>query len=157
MTPLRAERATVSASLASSAATERRLSPLERTRLAAEILTSYVAVRRALRRAPIVAAVALLRRESHTGVPAAAGAERLKEARDLAHAVTRALPLIPADTRCLMQALVLTRLLARREISAKLVIGARTAPGFFAHAWVEHAGHPVLFAGDGLFDRLVEL
>lgn len=65
--------------------------------------------------------------------------------------------MVPGDTRCLMQALVLTRLLSRRGIPAKLVIGARTAPSFFAHAWVEHAGQPVLSAGDGLFDKLVEL
>jgi hypothetical protein len=64
---------------------------------------------------------------------------------------------MPGDTRCLMQALVLTRMLARRGIPARLVIGARTVPGFFAHAWVEHDGQPVLAIGDGLFDRLVEL
>jgi len=75
----------------------------------------------------------------------------------LSRAVTRTLALLPGDTRCLMQALVLTGLLARRGIPAKLVIGARTTPRFFAHAWVEHAGQPVLAAGGGLFTTLVEL
>jgi hypothetical protein len=37
------------------------------------------------------------------------------------------------------------------------VIGARTQPEFLAHAWVEHAGNPVLNPGDGSFGRLVEL
>ena len=52
---------------------------------------------------------------------------------------------------------MLTRLLARRGIPAKLVIGARSAPDFLAHAWVEYGGDPVLAAGDGSFGRLVEL
>ena len=53
--------------------------------------------------------------------------------------------------------LVLGALLARRGIPATLVIGAHAAPSFRAHAWVEHAGQPVLSPGDGTFGRLVEL
>jgi hypothetical protein len=49
------------------------------------------------------------------------------------------------------------RLLARRGIASRLVIGARTAPDFLAHAWVEHDGKPVLSMLDGSFGRLVEL
>jgi hypothetical protein len=64
---------------------------------------------------------------------------------------------MPGDTRCLARSLVLTRLLAGRGIQAKLVIGTRPAPDFLAHAWVEHAGDPVLAPGDGSFGRLVEL
>jgi hypothetical protein len=64
---------------------------------------------------------------------------------------------VPGDTRCLARSLVLTRLLARRGIPAKLVIGARGGPDFLAHAWVEHSGEPVLSPGDGSFGRLVEL
>ncbi len=64
---------------------------------------------------------------------------------------------MPGDTRCLVRSLVLTRLLARRGIPAKLVIGARAAPDFLAHAWVEYDGDPVLSPGDGSFGRLVEL
>jgi len=71
--------------------------------------------------------------------------------------VARTLALLPGDTRCLARSLVLTRLLARRGIPAKLVIGARTTPEFLAHAWVECAGHPVLAPGDESFGRLVEL
>jgi hypothetical protein len=71
--------------------------------------------------------------------------------------VTRLLSHVPGDTRCLARSLVVTRLLARRGVQAKLVIGARTEPEFLAHAWVEHDGEPVLDPGDGSFGRLVEL
>ncbi len=65
--------------------------------------------------------------------------------------------MVPGDTRCLRRSLVLMRLLAKRGISAQLVIGTRTSPDFLAHAWVEHDGEPVLSPGDGSFGRLVEL
>jgi hypothetical protein len=133
-----------------------RLSQTQRARLAVEILAAYAQARRELRRAPIAEAVASLRATQ----PAArepAGVVALLEARRLGHAVTRLLAHVPGDTRCLARSLVLTRLLARRGIPAKLVIGARAAPDFLAHAWVEYGGDPVLTAGDGSFGRLVEL
>lgn len=134
----------------------RPLGPVERARLATEIVLACMQARRELRRAPIGSAVARLRSES----PPARGAgeaDTLAEARRLGRAVARTLSLIPGDTRCLARSLVLTRLLARRGIPAKLVIGARTAPDFLAHAWVEYDGQPVLSPGDGSFGRLVEL
>jgi hypothetical protein len=134
----------------------RSLNPAERVRLVAEIAVSYVQARRALRRAPIAAAVAALRSELPP-TPTGGGASTLEEARRLGYAVARTLALLPGDTRCLARSLVLTRLLARRGIPAKLVIGARAAPEFLAHAWVEYAGEPVLSPGDGSFGRLVEL
>jgi hypothetical protein len=132
----------------------RTLNGLERARLVAEIVATYLRARRELRRAPIAAVVAKLRAESP---PGAADGGSLEEARRLGRAVSRTLTLMPGDTRCLARSLVLTRLLARRGISAKLVIGARAAPDFLAHAWVEHDGQPVLSAGDGEFGKLVEL
>jgi hypothetical protein len=137
----------------------RSLRPLERTRLAAEIVAAYLRARRELRRAPIASAVAALRSESPPPqlAPAAAEHDALEEARRLGRAVTGTLTLMPGDTRCLARSLVLTRLLARRGIPAKLVIGARGGPGFMAHAWVEYDGRPVLSPGDGSFGRLVEL
>ena len=109
-----------------------RLSQAARARLAVEILAAYAQSRRALRRAPIAAVVAGLRSRS----PAAAAPipDSLYEARRLGRAVARLLTYVPGDTRCLARSLVLTRLLARRGIQAKLVIGARTAPEFLAHA-----------------------
>ena len=138
----------------------RPLTPAERVRLAAEILTAYRQARRALRRAPIASAVATLRSQAvpaPSSTTAAATESMLEEACRLGRAVARTLALVPGDTRCLVRSLVLTRLLARRGIPAKLVIGARAAPDFLAHAWVECAGDPVLLPGDGSFGRLVEL
>lgn len=132
-----------------------RLSSAERLRLASEIVAAYAQARRALRRAPIAAVVTGLRRESSSAMPPTA--DTLAEARRLGWIVTRVLTLVPGDTRCLVRSLVLTRLLARRGIQAKLVIGARAAPDFLAHAWVECDGDPVLAPGDGSFGRLVEL
>jgi hypothetical protein len=126
-----------------------------RIRLAIEILAAYGQARRALRRAPISTVVAALRsRSPATATPAA---HSHAEAIRLGRAVGRLLNHVPGDTRCLARSLVLTRLLARRGVEAKLVIGARTTPAFLAHAWVEHAGKPVLDPGDGSFGRLVEL
>jgi Transglutaminase-like superfamily len=135
------------------------LSPRERVRLAAEILAAYLQARRALRDAPIASVMTTLRTQTpRRGASAATiGEMPLEEARRLGRAVARTLALVPGDTRCLVSSLVLTRLLARRGIPTKLVIGARAAPDFLAHAWVEYAGDPVLSPGDGSFGRLVEL
>jgi transglutaminase superfamily protein len=132
-----------------------RLSHLARARLAVEILAAYVQARRALRRAPIASVVSGLRAQAP--VAASSSEDSLAEALRLGRAVTRLLVHIPGDTRCLARSLVLTRLLARRGIQAKLVIGARPEPEFLAHAWVEHDGDPVLDPGDDSFGRLVEL
>ena len=132
-----------------------RLSHVERARLAIEILIAYAQARHALRCAPIASAVAALRArfpDTQTQVE-----DSLAEALRLGRAVTRLLRLVPGDTRCLARSLVLTQLLAKRGIQAKLVIGARPEPEFLAHAWVEHAGDPVLDPGDDSFGRLVEL
>ncbi len=144
------------------------LSPAARARLATEIVAAYLQARRELRRAPIESAIAALRAEGSLPAPTQgahalaevhrlADVRRLAEARRLGWAVARTLKLMPGDTRCLARSLVLTRLLARRGIPAKLVIGARADPDFLAHAWVEYDGQPVLSAGDGSFARLVEL
>jgi hypothetical protein len=134
----------------------RGLRPVERVRLAVEIVAAYLRARRELRRTPIASVVATLRSESPLPQPTPTAAA-LQEARRLGWAVARTLKLVPGDTRCLARSLVLTRLLARRGISAKLVIGAQAAPDFLAHAWVECDGHPVLSPGDQSLGRLVEL
>jgi hypothetical protein len=130
--------------------------PIERVRLAAEIIAAYLQARRELRRAPIQSVVATLRSEASPS-PLTPEPHTLEEARRLGWTVARTLRLMPGDTRCLARSLVLTRLLARRKIPAKLVIGARGGPGFLAHAWVECDGQPVLSPGDDSFGRLVEL
>jgi len=132
-----------------------RLSQPERLRLAAQILVAYIHAKWVLRKLPIADVVASLRSESRPARPATE--DTLQEANSLGWVVARTLAYVPGDTRCLARSLVLTRLLARRGIPAKLVIGARGGPDFLAHAWVEHAGDPVLHPGDGSFGRLVEL
>ena len=141
----------------------RRLSVTERLRLIAEILRSYRDARKALRHASIAPAVQALRSnwpavaQHPTDFPSAGEQRLLQEAWRLGRAVRLTLRLLPGDTRCLTRSLVLTQMLARRGIPATLVIGARTEPRFLAHAWVEHAGEPVLPSGGGSFGRLVEL
>jgi Transglutaminase-like superfamily len=133
----------------------RSLRPGERLRLIGEIVVAYERARRELRKASISQAVERLR--SHDGVRPREGRAALVEAFRLGRAVVRTLAFLPGDTRCLRRSLVLTQLLARRGISARLVIGARTAPDFLAHAWVEHDGVPVLSPEGDRFGRLVEL
>jgi len=131
-----------------------RLSYPARARLAIEIFAAYAKSRRALRRAPIATVLAELRAQTSS---VERERDSLEHARSLGWVVARVLAYVPGDTRCLVRSLVLTRLLASRGIEAKLVIGARTTPGFLAHAWVEHGGTPVLDPGDGSYGRLVEL
>ena len=126
-----------------------------RVRLAVEIVVAYLRAWRELRRAPIDTVVERFRQQGPA--PGGDGQESLREARHLGHIVGRALRLLPGDTRCLRRSLVLLQLLARRGISATLVIGTRTEPDFLAHAWVEHEGQPVLPPGDDSFGRLVAL
>lgn len=138
-----------------------------RAGLLAEIVLAYARAHRELRRAPLATAIERLRT-----APAAArlppasrpdpaarpdAAQELQQARRLGWIVARTLAHLPGDTRCLLRSLVLTRLLAARGISSRLVIGTRTTPEFLAHAWVEHGGEPVLDPGDGSFNRLTEL
>jgi hypothetical protein len=132
------------------------LSPIARAFLVAEVVAAYAHARRELRRSPIEPVVAKLRSDSSRPT-LAEGPQAQEEARRLGWIVGRTLTLVPGDTRCLARSLVLTRLLARRGIPAKLVIGARADPEFLAHAWVECGGRPVLSPGDGSFARLVEL
>jgi hypothetical protein len=127
----------------------------QRLRLGAEIVGAYLRAWRELRRVPIEQAVGRLR--SGSAIEEHEGPEALEEAFRLGQAVSRTLTFLPGDTRCLRRSLVLTQLLARRGISGRLVIGARTAPDFLAHAWIEHEGVPVLSPEGDQFGRLVEL
>ena len=132
--------------------------------LAAEILSVYLRVRWLMSRQDIRSIVSRIRVRP-AGSPALTGSGSLEsgslEARlvaiRLGSAVRRTLNVLPTDSRCLVQALVLSRVLSARAISSTLVIGARTQPQFVAHAWVEYEGQPVLSTQG--FDelRLVEI
>jgi Transglutaminase-like superfamily len=109
----------------------------ERVALVAEILATYVIVRRQVRRHDLPTAVAALR-----------GGRRLavvdREPRRLAAFAERIVARIPGDSRCLMRSLVVLAMLSRRGIDARLVLAARPTPEFAAHAWVERNGDPLL-------------
>ena len=125
-----------------------------RLTLAAEVIATYVRVARWRRQGDVRAAAAAARTAS--GAPWGGG-DPYKESVRLGFAVTRVLRLMPGDSRCLSRSLVLTAMLARRGIQSSIVIGVRPAPGFRSHAWVEHAGRPLLAAGRREYRRLVEL
>jgi hypothetical protein len=119
-----------------------RLSPPGKLVLSAEVVLTYLRVRWWMRRQRIEDVVAATRA---TEVLRPANVEpgsldaRLIGGR-LANAVDRTLRLLPTDSRCLVQALTLSRLLAVRGVDSTVVIGAESAPNFEAHAWLEHRG-----------------
>ena len=122
-----------------------------RARLGLEVALGYTRARRAVRAGPLPAALASIRDRGGATPAVAADPERL------ARATTRVLRKLPTDTRCLMQSLTLTGLLARRGYASTLVIGVQAGEAFGAHAWVEMDGRPLLPPGGDTFQRLVEL
>lgn len=122
-----------------SAGRPRHLSFPRRARLAAEVLGAYARVRRSVRRGPITDVVADLQGGGTTERP-----DDLALAEHLAWATARTLALLPTNTRCLMQALVLTRVMARRGLRTTFVLSASSGARFEAHAWLEHAGVAIL-------------
>ena len=133
-----------------------RLSLRDKASLAAEILVAYVAVRRQLRRSDFRSVVSSLR-DVPPGRPAAGVADPAHAGARLGRAVVRTLRPLPADSRCLVRALVLTRLLARRGIPSSVVLGVRGGGEFEAHAWVEYGEIPLLAPAGPGYQRLVEL
>jgi hypothetical protein len=126
----------------------------QKAALGLEILRTYAVVRIRLRRHGLTPTLARLRAplESKQGA-ATSDADLVLE-----RAVRRTLAPLPTDTRCLTQALVLLGLLARRGVPTTLVLGVeRTGARFGAHAWIEHAGRPLLQPGSDAERRLAEL
>lgn len=134
-----------------------RLSALVKLGLVCEVLVTYVAARRAMSTQDVRRAVAAGRAglDPSTSVSTPERDAWLTAIR-LSRIVDRTLRVLPTDSRCLVQALVLSRLLSRRGIVTRLVIGAHTRGDFEAHAWVEYAGIPVQspagFEGSRLLD-----
>jgi hypothetical protein len=126
-------------------ASERKLGPVRRTALAAEIVATYTTVRVLLRRRTLPETVAALR----LGLTddARASEASLSLGRNLAWATVRTITLLPTDSRCLMRSLVLIRVLARRGLGSTLVLSAAPGPPLEAHAWVELDRQPLLAPG----------
>lgn len=127
--------------------------------LAVEILAAYVRVRWLLRRHSLPIALEALRAGAACTT---SGREAHVAGVRLGRAVTRTLAVLPTDTRCLTQSLVLTSVLARRGIASSVVIGVHQEGAFRAHAWVEHDGRAVLPTGGAAasgttYQRLTEV
>ncbi len=120
--------------------------------LAGEITLEYFRVRRMLRKHDLPGTLNAIRSVAPTDV----GAVQTTDER-LAAAVRRVLRRVPADSRCLVQSLVLTGLLARRGRDSTLVIGVSPVGQFSAHAWVERDGVALLPSHERDFGRLAEL
>lgn len=131
-----------------------RLPPGQRAALAAEILLAYVAARYHQRGHTLPDALKQLRA---VPVRRRGVTDPVMVARRLGHAVIRTISPLPSDSRCLSRSLVLARLLARRGLEGRVVLGVSGADCFEAHAWVELEGVPVLAPGGTRFERLVEL
>ncbi len=127
---------------------------LGRARLALEVLRTYPAALRELRTNDLNRMVAEARNVPGNGAGVAADLEHPLAIR-LGRAVTLTTKLLPTDHRCLIQSLVLTRMLSRRSIENTVVIGVQPGEAFEAHAWVEHHGRAVLPPRN--FHRLHEL
>jgi len=125
-------------------ADDERLSVPTRIRLVAEILTSYCSARWWLLKLDFPQAVAAARGVAPDSPVALTDAELSSTGLRLGNAVQRTLRPLPVDSRCLVTALVLTRLLARRGIDSSFVLGVRSRPRFAAHAWVERGGVALL-------------
>ena len=124
-------------------------------RLSLEILAVYVHARWVMKRKDFDSALAALRTIASPSTLSELD-QQLAGIR-LGRAVERTLGPLPADSRCLIKSLVLTRLLARRGIDGRFIIGVRRDPDFRAHAWVEKAGIPLMDDGGDDYERFAEL
>jgi hypothetical protein len=124
--------------------------------LSIEILLSYFELLRLLRKDDVKAMVVAARRVRVSRVPLEAGRDPHATAVRIGRMVQRVVSRMPTDKRCLINSLVVVRMLAHRDIDSSVVIGVQSDRlGFRAHAWVEHDDRPVLPPGD--YARLLEL
>jgi hypothetical protein len=125
-----------------------------RVALVAEIAVAYAQAKLLMRRTDLPRTLERLRRQAPQRPAATAD---LSAGARLGRIVGRVLARLPTDSRCLIQSLVLTRLLDRRGIPSVLVIGVRPGEDFGAHSWLEVGGQPIQDAGGTDFPRLAEL
>ncbi|HWT92002.1 MAG TPA: lasso peptide biosynthesis B2 protein [Solirubrobacteraceae bacterium] len=137
------------------AAPQRPFSRVERIRLVIEIVVSYVQLLWLLRREDLPTMVGRAREARTVLTPPADDAAALAAVARLGRVADRVVGVLPKDGRCLITSLVVIRVLARRSLDAKVVIGVRNEDGFAAHAWVEYEGHPLFPPGN--YHRLVEV
>jgi Transglutaminase-like superfamily len=136
-------------------ARDERFGAVGRIRVGTEILATYGAARWWMLRLSFpesVAAAREVRPNARVEIP---DDELHLAGVRLGNAVQRTLRALPVDSRCLVTALVLTRMLARRGIDSSFVLGVRSQPQFAAHAWVERNGVALLPTTPD-FERLSE-
>lgn len=133
----------------------RKFTLAEKIKLSLEIAGSYCRARWWVRRRTIEDALAAARTGS-AGPPDMSPADVYRLAFRLGRVVERGLNHLPGDTRCLTRSLVLVRLLARRGIPTRLVIGVKPQP-FAAHAWVEYEREPLLNPAGYESGRLIDI
>jgi hypothetical protein len=140
--------------------TRGRISASAKAALGLEIVLSYVEVRWRMSRSDIRKTVRQIRQtpsDTRSASRPLSASEEQRTAIRLGRVVDRTLRVLPTDSRCLAQALVLTKMLSARSIDTTLVLGTHSRPTFIAHAWVEHAGVPVQSPLDFADSRLLEL
>ena len=135
--------------------TQEPLPLLAKVRLALEIALIFIFVRWRMRRqVDVEKLTALLRPGSLETV---VDPDTVRRARRLGNLVVKMMQVLPGDTRCLARSLVLIRLLVRRGIGARLVIGVHPGPTFGAHAWVELGGEPLMVPIEPGGQRILEV
>jgi hypothetical protein len=125
-----------------------------RARVTLEVMAAYARLYRQPERAGISSAIGLARRGAPLTVEDRCA---VADARRLGTAVRRVCALLPGRTSCLIESLVLLRLLSRRGITARVVLAVARGAETQAHAWVEVAQQPVLPPAGAEFARLTEL
>lgn len=127
----------------------------EKAALALEISSAYIRVRWWLARYDLRRTLAAAR--SGPEPTAEPDREAIVVGTRLGLAVQRTLRVLPMDTRCLIQSIVLTHLLTRRGIRSALVIGVTVEPEFAAHAWVESGEIPLLPTARSVYAQLLRI
>lgn len=129
------------------------LSTATRLAVVVEVLITYIHVRWLLRSHDFETALERLRSGA-----AARPAVILKDEEPFrfAHLIVKIIQWLPTDTRCLMRSLTLIGTLAKRDVTAQLVIGVCPGETFAAHAWVELNGAALLPTLGTQFSRLYE-
>lgn len=128
------------------------MTTVHRVRLIAEVMRAYVPLRISMRSNDLPAMLRRARGATPGGVRLSEPTP-LQEAHRLSWIVRAVLGKQVTEKRCLIQSLVLVRMLDRRGIDNRLVLGVQEN-GLGAHAWVEHRGTPVLPPRG--FERLAE-
>lgn len=130
--------------------------PIDRAKLAGEVLLSYVRVRWTMRSSEPAEAVTRLRSYARRHPVETDQDGEVMAGWRLARAVMKTLEPLPTDSRCLMRSLTLLTIMERRGLSPTLVIAVVPEP-FAAHAWIELHGHALLPAADPGSERIAEL